>query len=83
MKSRYDEIAADLRAKIVEGHYDKSGSFPSCRELVRMYNTSQRTVNRATELLKQEKLIYSLNGIGTYVIKDAVNKLRTLVKEEV
>lgn len=58
------EIADDLRQRITSG--ELGGQLPTQRTLARQYGTSQTTINRAMRLLRQEGLITSFYGAGSF-----------------
>lgn len=60
--SRREQIAADLRAAIEDGHYGPGDALPSASELCTRYNTSRVTVRRALETLHADGLIDMRQG---------------------
>jgi len=60
--SRREQIAADLRAAILDGHYGPGDALPSASELCARYNTSRVTVRRALETLHADGLIDMRQG---------------------
>lgn len=63
----YQDIAADIREKIIAGVYETGELLPKQKELAEQYQTSRMTIQKAMELLKYEGLIQSIPGSGTYV----------------
>lgn len=61
----YRLLAARLRADIASSSIGPK--LPSIQELVTLHDVSAGTVQRALKLLKDEGLIYGINGLGTYV----------------
>lgn len=55
--SRREQITADLRAAILDGHYGPGDALPSASELCTRYSTSRVTVRRALETLHASGLI--------------------------
>lgn len=65
--SRYNEIADELRKKIIDGTYKEEQVLPSQAELAKKYHTSRITIQKAIDLLKYEGIIKSRQGYGTFV----------------
>lgn len=64
---KYDQIAADLRGRIVRGDLEPGDSLPSERELTERWSVSRATVVRALEVLRHEGLIETRQGTGSRV----------------
>jgi GntR family transcriptional regulator len=64
---RSGQIAADMRAKIEAGEYSADVALPSIEKLAEEYGVATGTVQRALRILKQEGLIESQPGYGTFV----------------
>jgi DNA-binding LacI/PurR family transcriptional regulator len=65
----YQQIAADIRAKIVSGELPVGARLDPNRDLVHRYEVSVVTVNKALTLLVSEGLIYTRVGRGTFVAR--------------
>ncbi|WP_073780868.1 GntR family transcriptional regulator [Streptomyces sp. MJM1172] len=63
----YVQAADVLRAAIRDGELRPGGRLPSARELQRRFGIASSTVQNALRLLKDEGLIYSVMGRGSYV----------------
>lgn len=70
----YRRIAAELRADIEQGRYQAGGQLPTQQSLVRRFEVSRGTVQRALEDLRQEGYIDSQQGRGSYVLDRAANQ---------
>lgn len=57
MAGRYQEIAADLRGRILSGEYPEGSRLPGYRELIPMYGAGRGTVRRALSELEAEGLV--------------------------
>lgn len=68
---RYRAVADDIRSKILTGAYSSKNALPEQVILAKEYNTSRMTIQKALEILRNEGLIYSARGSGTYVRKNA------------
>ena len=69
-RSPYLQIADDLRQAIKRGDYAPGDRLPPARELQERYGVATMTVQRAVELLRNEDLVYSVQGRGTFVRTD-------------
>lgn len=63
----YQDIANDIREKIISGVYENGERLPQQKTLAQQYQTSRMTIQKAMELLKYEGVIQSIPGSGTYV----------------
>ncbi|MFJ6568686.1 GntR family transcriptional regulator [Streptomyces sp. NPDC091292] len=64
---KYDQIAGDLRGRIVRGELAAGDLLPSERELTERWNVSRATVVRALDVLRQEGLVETRQGTGSLV----------------
>lgn len=64
---RYREIADALRAAITAGELTPGGLLPSESELRAEHDASRVTVRRALDLLREEGLVDSRQGVGWFV----------------
>ena len=60
-------VADDIRAKIETGEYAPGGQLPTYDELATAYLCSLAVVRKAVDLLKQQGLLITVQGKGTYV----------------
>ena len=67
----YEQVAAAIRGRIRDGTYPPGGKLPSRRELCAEFGFSEIVIGAAMRVLKQDGLVQSLPGIGTYVADDA------------
>ena len=74
---KYHRLKRILRKKIVEMRADEM--LPSESELCQAYNVSRTTVRKALSELIQEKMVYTVQGKGTFV---APKKLRSTWVQE-
>lgn len=63
----FRQIAAQLKAGILNGTYVQGNLLPSVRKIVKNTGVSLSTVQKAFTLLQQENLIYSSPGKGNFV----------------
>ncbi len=79
---RYQEIATDLRQRLVGGHYAAGRLLPSEAELSAEFAASRVTVRRALELLRDERLVDARQGFGWFVattpIRQTLGQLATI-----
>jgi DNA-binding GntR family transcriptional regulator len=60
----YRQVAGILRARIASG--ELHGRVPSERALAQEYGVALNTVRKAVAVLKDEGLIYTIKGWGTF-----------------
>jgi GntR family transcriptional regulator len=60
-------IAADLRAKIMNGRWLPGDRLPTIPQLQQQYGVARNTVRNAINHLVDEGLLYTLTGSGIYV----------------
>lgn len=73
---KYDQIAADLRGRIVRGDLKPGDTIPSERELTDRWSVSRSTVVSALNVLRQEGLIETRQGAGS-TVKERLPLART------
>lgn len=66
-RPRHEQIAADLRAKIMAGDLRPGAQLPSTQKLIDQYGGSNTAVTSALTALKTEGFITSHRGKGVYV----------------
>jgi GntR family transcriptional regulator len=66
-RPRHQQIAADLRDKIMRGALKPGEQLPSTQQLVDQYNTANATIQRALAILKHEGFVRGIPGKGVYV----------------
>lgn len=62
-----DQVAADLRARIMSGELAPGAQLPSTSQLEARYSTSNPTIQSAIKSLKEEGFLTSHRGKGVYV----------------
>ncbi len=67
MRSRYVQIAEQIRGEIASGQYASGARIPAENELARMLDVSRPTVRQALDLLAREGLLVRVKGSGTFV----------------
>lgn len=66
-RQQYEQVAADLRARITSGEYPAGSQLPSRAELCEIYQVSDTVTNRAMWMLRMEGLTETLPGVGVFV----------------
>ena len=64
---KYEQIAADIRGRIVRGELTPGDTVPSVPELSRTWTVAKATAERAISALLQEGLVETRQGVGTTV----------------
>ncbi len=72
--SLYLQLYDLLKKKILKGEYESDEKIPSARELSETHNVSRITVEKAVESLVQEKLVYRVQGKGTFVTSSKLHR---------
>ncbi|WP_369778824.1 GntR family transcriptional regulator [Streptomyces sp. R33] len=73
---KYDQIATDLRGRIVRGELEPGATLPSERELTERWAVSRSTVVKALDVLRQEGLVETRQGTGS-TVRERVQLART------
>lgn len=66
----YKQLAAVLRSRIISGQYGPGDQLPSEKQLIDESGLARETVRRAIKLLRDQKLVVTLPGRGTFVPPD-------------
>lgn len=89
---KYELIAAELRRGIEQGAYPVGSRLPTKAKLKAQYDVAQNTVDHAIDILRQQGLVESKQGVATFVIRatadpdpgdDAVRKLAAALDEAI
>ena len=70
--SKYEQIAADLRARIESGEFPPGSLLPSEAKLKERYGAAQATIRHAIAVLRDEGLAEPEQGVGVWVRKPPV-----------
>lgn len=65
----YRQIAAALRAQIVDGTIPVGRRIPSTVELEQTYLVARDTLRKAVKVLRDEGLVETVTGMGVYVVR--------------
>jgi DNA-binding GntR family transcriptional regulator len=68
-RAKYQEVAADLRAKIADSTYEVGHELPSTSQLMEIHDVSSTVVKHAIKELKNEDLVIGQPGKGVYVLR--------------
>lgn len=63
----YRQLAAILKARIKRGDWAEGRAIPSENRLVQEYGLARTTVRRAIALLVEERVVWTVQGRGTFV----------------
>ncbi|WP_433890714.1 GntR family transcriptional regulator [Streptomyces sp. CA-111067] len=64
----YRQIADQLREHIADGSIPVGRRIPSMVEMEQQYGVARDTLRKAVQVLKDEGLVETVNGMGVYVI---------------
>ncbi|HXL89138.1 MAG TPA: GntR family transcriptional regulator [Streptosporangiaceae bacterium] len=73
----YMQVAAYVRAQIVDRSLATGDSVPSIGSLVRTTGRSRQTIGKAMRLLEGEGLVVNYAGLGYYVASATAGEQRT------
>jgi GntR family transcriptional regulator len=65
--AKYRQIAGELRARIRSGEFEPGARLPSKTALMEKHHVALGTVNDALNVLRDEGLLYTERGRGTFV----------------
>ncbi len=65
----YQQIAADLRARMESGEYPPGSRLPSKSRLMGIYGVALATINHAIDELRQAGMAETVHGVGTFARK--------------
>lgn len=83
MGARYEEIARNLRERIISGEYLPGDALPYMKDTAASYGVSDITVRRAYALLVQEGLAETRGRGGTYVLAHPDRARRTVRNRQI
>ncbi|WP_184945365.1 GntR family transcriptional regulator [Planomonospora venezuelensis] len=63
----YQQIAADIRSRILRGEFTPNRRVPSEKELIRQHGVAKATVRQAMEFLRSQGWVFTIPYRGTYV----------------
>lgn len=67
-RDAYRHVADDLRRRILDGEFSPGDKLPPSKTHAVEYGVASATYNRALEQLRNERLVESRNGVGTFVL---------------
>ena len=75
----YQQIVALLKRDIVSGVYRAGSKVPSIRDMAEKYEVTPNTIQRALQILENEKLIFTERTNGKFVTLDTqiIDRLRS------
>ncbi len=80
----YLQIKEDIERQIQDGRLQPGAKLPAEPELAKAYQVSRPTLREALKMLQKERTIVSLNGVGTFInrqaapIENPLNQLQSL-----
>lgn len=66
-RPRHEQVAADIRVRILSGEFAPGSPLPSTPRLVEQYGAANPTIQKALRALKDEGILYSQQGKGVFV----------------
>lgn len=82
---RYNQLAVNLLKKIFNGYYKLGSKLPSTRELAEQAGVNPNTMQRALQVLQDEKVLIKRSTTGRYVTTDIrhLNSIRNRMLEQI
>lgn len=77
-KPIFIQIANQVCNRVLSGEYIADERIPSIRDLAVELEVNLNTVNRSYERLQKEGIIYNKRGIGYFISRDALQKIKTM-----
>ena len=74
-KGIYQQIADQIRDRILEGEWTNGARIPSIRELAVSVGVNPNTVTKTYQALTDRRIIENQRGIGYFVAADAKEKI--------
>lgn len=73
------KIADLLEADILSGEFKGNAKLPSQEELCTRFSVSSSVVREAIHLLKARNILYTVNGVGSFIAERSVDPLKRLM----
>ncbi|MCM1236094.1 MAG: GntR family transcriptional regulator [Ruminococcus flavefaciens] len=82
---RYNQLAIGLLKKVFNGYYKPGGKLPSTRELAKQAGVNPNTMQRALQVLQDEKVLIKQSTTGRYVTTNIklLNDIRNEILEQI
>ena len=77
----YLQIANNVSENILLGKWKEEDKIPSVRDLASEMQVNPNTVIRTYEFLENQQIIYTKRGLGFFVSKGAVGKIKKYKRE--
>jgi GntR family transcriptional regulator len=78
MEPKYIQLKNQIKEDIKNEKYERGRKIPSEKQLMEIYELSRDTVRKALSILVQEKILYKIQGSGTFVADEVFSQ--TLLK---
>lgn len=82
---KYNQLAIELLKRIFNGYYKLGARLPSTRELAKQASVNPNTMQRALQVLQDEKILIKQSTTGRYVTIDIqyLIKIRNDILEQI
>lgn len=77
--SKHQAITRTLSKEILSGKFQALGQFPSERALMRRFAVARQTIRHALQVLRDDGLIFSRQGRGSFVSRRAGSRANTSI----
>lgn len=79
----YLQIMNNIKENIINGTIGANEKLPSIRNYCSKYNVTSLTMQRAMSELEREGVVFTQKGIGSFVNKDVVAKLKKQMSKDI
>lgn len=77
---KYKEVAKTIKERINDQIYTVDEKLPDQQTLAKEFNTSRVTIKKALDLLQAAGLLYTIQGSGSYIKRNALLKAQTSIQ---
>lgn len=70
------QIADAIEADVTSGKFKEHGKLPSQGDMCARFSVSGSVIREAIHLLKAKEILYTVNGVGSFVAERSVNPLK-------
>jgi DNA-binding transcriptional regulator YhcF (GntR family) len=81
-KGIYQQIADQMRDRILEGEWHEGERIPSVRELAALIGVNPNTVTKSYQALLDREIIENQRGLGYFVAADAKQRIVAKMRDE-
>jgi GntR family transcriptional regulator len=80
-KAIYQQIADQMRDRILQGEFAEGDRIPSIRELAVSLGVNPNTITKSYQSLLEREIITNQRGLGYFVVDDATRRIMSELRE--